>query len=301
MKKTISIITTAAVIFALMTPAALAEDASVYVSSTGKGSLNLRSGPGKEYSVKGYVFHGSEVTEVSESGEWSKVKVDATGKTGWIKTKYIDGTTKELGTGKKTVSCSSSLNLRSGPGTKYSVKGSVKDGATVKVLNTEDNWVKITDYTTGKTGWIMEKYIEVEDEWPSFGDITFEEEVQKVYHVTGTDTLNVRKGAGTSYDKVDTLFEGAAFKVLGSSGNWYKIKTFDGISGWVSKNYAASGADAVTTASKLNMRAGAGTGYSVKRSLAYGTVVQVNSVTGNWANITVKGVSGYVSVNYLEF
>ena len=76
---------------------------------------------------------------------------------------------------------------------------------------------------------------------------------------------------------------------------------FDGVTGWVSKNYTTAGADAVVTASTLNMRSGAGTGYSVKRSLAYGTVVQVNSVTGNWANITVKGVSGYVSVNYLEF
>ncbi|MBR6766853.1 MAG: SH3 domain-containing protein, partial [Clostridia bacterium] len=251
MKKLITVIITLSLIFTLVLPvSAFAEDATVYVSSTGKGSLNLRSGPGKEYSVKGYVYHNSEVTEISVSGEWSKVKVSATGKTGWIKTRYIDGTTADLGDGTKTVSCSSSLNLRSGPGTNYSVKGTVKNGTTVKVLNTEDNWVKITDYSTGKTGWIMEKYIETESGWPSFDDVFGEPETQSVYHVT-TSTLNVRSGAGSSYSKVDTLFEGTAFKVLDTSGNWLKIKTFDGTSGWVSKNYVAATADAVITASKL--------------------------------------------------
>ena len=304
MKKLITVIITLSLALTLLLPAqALAEDANVYVSSTGSGSLNLRSGPGKEYSVKGYVYHNSEVTEISTSGEWSRVKVAATGKTGWIKTKYIDGTTQELGTGKKTVSCTSNLNLRSGPGTNYSVKGTVKDGATVKVLNTEDNWVKITDYSTGKTGWILEKYIEVENKWPSFEEWPTEPEApetQSVYHVTSS-TLNVRKGAGSGYAKVDTLFEGNAFKVLDSSGNWLKINTFDGVSGWVSKNYVTAGAEAVVTASKLNMRSGAGTGYNVKRSLAYGTIVKVNSVKDNWAHITVNGVSGHVSLNFLEF
>lgn len=301
MKKLVTVIITLSLFFTLILPAqALAEDANVYISSTGKGSLNLRSGPGKEYSVKGYVYHNSKVTEISTSGEWSKVKVSESGKTGWIKTKYINGTTAELGDGDKTVSCTSSLNLRSGPGTNYSVKGTVKNGTTVKVLNTEDNWVKITDRSTGKTGWIMEKYIDIGSGWPSFDEDFGEPETQSVYHVTST-TLNVRSGAGSNYEKVDTLFVGTAFKVLGTSGNWLKIKTFDGVSGWVSKNYVAATANAVVSASKLNMRSGAGTGYNVKRSLSCGTVVTVNSINGNWAHITVKGVSGHVSVNYLKF
>lgn len=300
MKKMLSVLLTCLLMMAMLMPTALAEDASVYVSSTGDGTLNLRSGPGKSYDVKGYVYHSSSVTEISQSGEWSKVKVDATGKTGWIKTKYIDGTTKALGTGKQTVSCPSNLNLRSGPSTEYAIKGKVKNGASVKVLNTEDNWVKITDYTTGKTGWIMAKYIKGYTDSTGSTGTTTATDPHSVYCVTGA-TLNVRKGAGTSYGKVTTLFEGTAFKVVGTSGNWFKIETFDGVSGWVSKNYTTAGADAVITASKLNMRSGAGTGYGVKRTLARGTVVKVNSITGNWAHITVNGVSGHVSAKYLEF
>jgi len=57
----------------------------------------------------------------------------------------------------------------------------------------------------------------------------------------------------------------------------------------------------VVSASRLNMRSGAGTGYNVKRTLSYGDIAKVNSINGNWAHITINGVSGHVSVNYLEF
>ena len=87
---------------------------TVYVSSTGSGTLNLRAGPGKDYDVKGYVHHGDKVSKLKTSGEWSKVKTKSS-KVGWIKTKYIDGTTRELGTGYKYVSTSGgSVNLTAG-------------------------------------------------------------------------------------------------------------------------------------------------------------------------------------------
>lgn len=303
MKKTLSILLALLLILTMLPLSAMAASTkTVYVSSTGSGTLNLRSGPGKDYSVKGYVHHGDKVDKLDSSGEWSKVKVHDNGKTGWIKTKYIDGTTKELGTGKKTVSVSSGskLNLRSGPGTSYAIKGTVKSGDTVKVLNTEDNWVKVTVSSSGKTGWIMAKYVGGSSGSSGSGSSGSSSSTQNVYRVTGA-SLNVRKGAGTSYGKVATLHTGDAFKVTGSSGNWFKITTFSGISGWVSKNYTTAGASATITASKLNMRAGAGTSYNVVRTLSKGDTVKVNSITGSWAHITVGGRSGHVSVKYLSF
>ena len=303
MKKTLSIIMVVLLLVAALPMTALAASAkAVYISSTGSGTLNLRSGPGKSYSVKGYVHHGDKVTPISSDGEWSKVKVQDSGKTGWIKTKYFDGTTKDLGTGSKTVKVSSgsNLNLRSGPGTSYSVKGTVKNGASVKVLNPEDNWVKVTVSSSGKTGWIMAKYIGASSGSSGGGSSSSGSGTSNVYRVTGA-SLNVRKGAGTSYGKGATLSAGDAFKVLGSSGNWFKIQTFGGITGWVSKNYTTAGASATITASRLNMRSGAGTSYSVVRTLSYGDTVKVNSITGNWAHITVNGRSGHVSAKYLRF
>ena len=283
--------------------AALAEGTStIYVSSTGEGTLNLRSGPGKEYEPKGYVHHNDKVTVLDHDGIWSKVKT-ASGKTGWIKTKYIDGTTRALGTGTKKVSVpgGESLNLRKGPGTGYGTRGTVASGATVKVLNTEDDWVKVTVTSSGKTGWIKAKYLGAGassgSSPSSSGGSPAKEYVRRV---SGT-SLNVRTGPGTGYSVISSLAAGTPFKVRGSSGNWYEIATFGGIRGWVSKSYAADGANAWVIASSLNMRTKAGTSGQVQRSLPYGTQVRVDYIIGNWACVVHNGKSGFVSMNYLRF
>ena len=269
MKRVLAILLAAMLLACALPAGALASSPkTVYVSSTGSGTLNLRSGPGKDYEVKGYVYHGDKVTPLDKSGEWSKVKT-ASGKTGWIKTKYIDGTTKALGTGTKTVKVpsGSELNLRSGPGNEYSVKGQVKNGATVKVLNTEDDWVKVTVSSSGKTGWIKVKYIGGSSGGGSSGSgSSGGSGMDGVFRVTA-GSLNVRQGAGTGYGIITSLFNGEAVRQIGSSGNWRKITTFDGTTGWVSANYLAPGATAVVTAvSGLNLRAGAGTGAGSERS-----------------------------------
>ena len=291
---------------AMTAGAAIAE--TIYVSSTGSGTLNLRSGPGKDYGPVGYVHHGDNVTSLGTSGEWSKIAT-ADGKTGWIKTKYIDGTTKDLGSGTKTVTVpgGGNLNLRTGPGTNYGVRSTVKNGASVKVIGTEDDWVKVS-VVGGKTGWIMAKYIGAASSGSSgsssgssswWSDSSASSTVS-VYHVTGS-TLNVRTGAGTGYGKVGTLKKGDGFKVVGSSGNWFQIQAFNGVKGWVSKNYAASGATATVTGNKLNLRQGAGTSTTSIAKLSKGTWVTVDSITGNWAHVTTGFQTGYVSMNYLRF
>ena len=129
MKRVFSMLLAVLLIASLLPATAMASSSkkTVYVSSTGEGTLNLRSGPSTSCDSKGYVYHGDRVSVLDRSGEWSKVRTDS-GRTGWIKTKYIDGTTKALGTGLKTVRTSSSLNLRSGPGTGYARVGTVCDG-----------------------------------------------------------------------------------------------------------------------------------------------------------------------------
>ena len=298
MKKVITMLLAVMLLLSALPVGAMAATKyTVYISSTGSGTLNLRSGPGTSYSSKGYVHHGDKVTRLDTSGIWSRVKT-ASGVTGWIKTMYIDGTTQALGTGYKTISASGAVNLRSGPGTSYSSKAKLYSGTKVKVVETEGSWARVTVQSSGKTGWVMRKYISGSSSGGS--SETSSDDTQKVYRVSSS-TLNVRSGAGTGYSVKATLYKGQAFKVTGSSGNWYKIKTFSGITGWVSKSYAASGATATVTAGSLNMRSKASTSGSVVKTLGYGAKVTVSSVTGNWAKVTSGGKTGYASLSYLRF
>lgn len=303
MKRVFSIMLAVVLLLSVLPASAMAASSkkTVYVSSTGEGTLNLRSGPGTGYDPKGYVYHGDRVTVLDRSGEWSKVRTES-GRTGWIKTKYIDGTTKSLGTGLKTVHTSSSLNLRSGPGTGYARVGTVCDSWQVKVLNTEGDWVRVTVEATNQTGWIMAKYLGGSSSSGSSGGSSSGSGRSgaslRVYHVTAT--VNVRTGPGTGYSLKTKLYPGAAFQVTQSSGNWFKIRTFSGVTGWISQTYAASGATGKVTASSLNMRSKASASSALVKTLSRGAKVTVSTVTGNWAKVTSGGKTGYVSINYLS-
>lgn len=81
-------------------------------------NLNVRSAPGTNYSVKTYLKPGQVVFLLSESNGWYKVKL-SNDTIGWVSSSYISKTD----TYGKSIS---SLNVRSGAGTNYSVKTVLK-------------------------------------------------------------------------------------------------------------------------------------------------------------------------------
>lgn len=300
MKKVLSILLLVALCIAMLPVTAMAEPtAKVYVSSTGKGTLNLRKGPSKSSKVVGYVKHNATVTLTGDkSGEWSKIKSGS--KTGWIKTIYIDGTTKEWGTGYKSLKLTGSqtVAMRKKPGTKYKKVGLCSAGDSVKVLYTEDGWADVTNMTTGKTGWIPQSYLGPTATVSSAKADPPPASAAKVYHTTAS-TLRMRKGPSTKYKVIAKLPHGTAFTVLDKDGNWYKIKTLKGKVGWVYKAYTAETATLKTTAYWLNLRKGPSTSTKILGTLKKGTWVKVHKITGNWAYVTVGSKKGYVSLNYL--
>jgi uncharacterized protein YraI len=101
-----------------------------------------------------------------------------------------------------------------------------------------------------------------------------------------TASLNVRTGPGTGYSIVGLLSAGTVVNVNGTSGGWYRI-TYGGAYRWIYGAYTVKVASspvlfqARVTASALNVRTGAGTGYSVVGSLGYGTIVNVYATSNN--------------------
>lgn len=301
MKRILSILLLLTLCVAMLPVSAMAEPtAKVYVSSTGKGTLNLRKGPGKGYKVVGYVKHNATVTLTGEvSGEWSKVTIGS--KTGWIKTMYIDGTTLDLGTGYKSLNLTGSqtIKMRKKAGTKYKKVGYCGADDNVKVLYTEDGWAMVTNMTTGKTGWIPLSYIGptvvISPDAPEAPPA----DALDVFRTTAS-ALNMRKGPGSKYKKCGKLSRGTAFFVLSEYGNWYRIRTLRGKVGWISKNYAAPTATLKTTAKWLNLRKGPSTSTKILGTLKKGTWVKIEKITGNWAYVTVGGKQGYVSLTYIQ-
>ncbi len=124
-------------------------------------SLNIRNGPGTNYTRIGSIPKGG-VIEVTEYGAtWSKIKYG--GISGYVATQYFTLTTS--GTSTTTASTAivlaSSLNIRSGPGTSYTKIGSVAYGASVTIISFDSSWTRIK--YNGITGYVATEYLQVKN------------------------------------------------------------------------------------------------------------------------------------------
>ena len=282
----------AALILALVTGAALA--ATVYVSKDG-GSLNLRAGKGTSYEITGYAVHGESVTVLENSGKWSKIRVERTGKVGYIRSSYI----RDAGATVYVSKDGGSLNLRAGKGTSYEITGYAVHGESVTVLENSGEWSKIRVERTGKVGYIRSAYIRGgATPPPSGGTSKYEPALLMTKTVEGS--VHLRSGAGTGYSSLGTLRRGDFLKAIGKSGDWVEVVTTNKKTGYVHKSYVSFGVGARTTGD-VNFRKGPGTNYSVIRTLSAGAGVTVLEVDGKWAKVRSGSATGYISTGYFSF
>ena len=203
-------------------------------------ALNVRSGPSTSYSITTKLYKGDKVEILETSNGWHKIKA-SNGKIGWVSGDYIkvsSGSTSQ--TSYKATVTATSLNVRSGAGTSYSVITKLSKGTVVDVLESASNGWKKIKTSNGTTGWVSGDYLTTGSAGNSS---TNNSTSQTSYKATVTaDSLNVRKGAGTSYSVITKLSKGTVVDVLESASNgWKKIKTSNGTIGWVSGSYLANG------------------------------------------------------------
>lgn len=153
------IILSCIVVFLVLGSMILSADAAEMEKQAGivtvsSGRLNVRSSASSSASVVTSLSKGSYVTLLSQSGAWWKVEY-ANGKYGYCHSSYIS--VQSAGTA--TVSTqSSSLNVRSGPGTSYGKTGTVPKGEKVIVLSTSGGWSQILYHGT-KSGYVSSQYL----------------------------------------------------------------------------------------------------------------------------------------------
>ena len=137
-----------------------ANAASKQVKAT--GDVNLRKGPGLNYTVttsvkKGTVMNYMGTTKADSRGvNWFKVSYR--NKTNWVSSRYARFTQSET----RQVKAMAEVNLRQGPGLNYRASASVKKGTKLTYLNQSKtdnrgvNWHKVS--YRGKALWISARY-----------------------------------------------------------------------------------------------------------------------------------------------
>ncbi len=115
------------------------------------------------------------------------------------------------------------VNLRSGPGLKYSVKWEYGTGFPLKVKTRKGKWVKVEDFEQD-TGWISSSLL---NEKPHM--------IVKI-NKKKNKKINVRSGPGTNYKIVGKAYYGVVFKTLEQKKGWAKVKHESGLIGWIKRS-----------------------------------------------------------------
>ena len=144
--------------------AGTAAAASVGVGTVNASGLRFRQEASTQSAILGTAYFGDRVV-VLEEVEDGWYKVDYQSVQGYMFGAYLDvETTAELDLGYGVVRVSSSLNVRSGPGTTYEKVGSLYNGAVVSITGIEEGWYKIS-YGTGEC-YVSSDYVALcKDEW----------------------------------------------------------------------------------------------------------------------------------------
>lgn len=324
----------------------IVQEGNVTVTVTAT-DVNIRKGPGTNYAKVGQVDKGDVlvITETAAAGGYNWGKFSS----GWIALQYTDydsvasedpekdpeptepeeteptepetqptepeptepeQTEPETAKVYGTVQVQDSLNVRSGPGTGYSVVAKLSANARVEILERKTvgsvTWGKIS------SGWISMQYVKLDS--TTTGGTGSTTASVGTGTIVNCNQLRIRSGPGTNYEQVGYLDKGTKvtfteFKTVGSV-KWGKMEK-----GWISLDYVkldetttsgttTGGTTSVTGVASvdefLRVRSGPGTSYAVSGYLKPNEKVTITEqkTVGNvtWGKIS----TGWVSMQYIK-
>ncbi len=272
-------------------------------------AINLRSGPGTNYSIVGALSKGQSATKIGTSGKWYKLSVNGStvyGHKSYLSTKAPAGGSTGSGTvtGGTTSGnrqATANVNLRSGAGTKYSIVGFLPKGDTATYVSTSGKWTKVT--YNGTTGYCYSKYLK------EVAGSTTSTPTTGSTMVYINQLTNVFKEPSATSTPLGSLNAGQAVPFRGYQGT-YAIIDYSGVLGFVPSTAISASAlstgttsGTVTCAATAPIRSGPATSYSTIGYLYPGNVATRTGAAGDWTLITYNGLSGYVytpsvNINY---
>jgi len=220
------------------------------------------------------------------------------------------------------VRTTTSLNLRSGPGTQYGVVLTMPAGAQFKITGSLNKGFYPGRYN-GTKGWASADYLSTTGTAapaaPSNGSAQPDYVGDTLFTTT---SLNLRSGASTGHGVVLTMPAGASFKITGTLKNGFYPGRYNGTKGWASADYLSytrsstaappsSGStakpdyvgDTVYTTTNLNLRSGPGTGYGVVTNMSLGSAFKITGTLKNgfYPGRFYGSTVGWASADYLSY
>lgn len=217
----------------------------------------------------------------------------------------------------QTMSATTWVNVRSGPGTSYGVLGVLNPSQTVTSTTTQGGWHKITA-ANGLTGWVYQTYLKAvagssdagsgSSDSGSTGSGSSGATTPAAGTATAISAVNIRSGPTTSSTVVGVLNKGASIPVTGTkSGGWTEV-VHNGANRWISTNYLTTGSVStspvtgqVRTTAELYLRTGGSLSSPPDGLLPANSVVDTTGkTTADYTEIIHKGVNRWIATRYTK-
>ena len=112
------------------------------------------------------------------------------------------------------------LRMRTGPSEEYSIKARYKEGTVVTVLKYSKGWYYVQT-KSGTKGWMSKNFLKT-----TTAPVVKAKESASGTAVTLKNSY-MRKGPSKSYDRILTVHRGKVVKLIGRTGDWYKVRYGD--------------------------------------------------------------------------
>ena len=216
----------------------------------------------------------------------------------------------------------SNVNFRMGPATSYGSLGKLSKNTGVYILGQEGSWYRVS--TGGVTGYVYSDYITITGtaRIDANGNVQGAAPAGSTGLGKTTGKVYLRKGPGTSYEKLAVLKANTDLTLYGSTNGWYKVKLADGTEGYVSSKYvtvtqssANTGTPGTTpgttapaeqslgmgvTTTDVNFRQGPATSTKKLGRIPSGASLTLYGLEGDWYRVEYNGAKGYIYYKYVK-
>ncbi len=196
-------------------------------------NLTMRQGPSTSFARVLVIPKGAQVEVISSSNGWDQVVYE--GKTGYASSTYLtegqEPPKVQTPAPAPTVIQKVTINnvyLRTGPSTSHESILIIPKGSQVASTSSSDGWDQVT--YDGKTGYTATAYLK---------EGTAEAPKPVTTTKYATESLSLRKGPDTSYDRLLVIPKGEKVESSSSSNGWDQI-TYQGTTGYASSAYLSS-------------------------------------------------------------
>ena len=209
-------------------------------------SANVRGGPGTDYDKLGELAAGTLLQVLAQANGWYQVR-EGNGRIVWITAELLAlaGRAAQMVPDATTIPApppprvglvtEEGLNMRDGPGTAYVGMTKLKAGAQLNLLARYNDWLQV-QLPEGQVGWVLSQYLTLAP--GVMGRVEAVTDVPEANPAllgrTSERNVNLRDGPGVTYPQAGRIGAGVQLGLIGRYEDWFKIRTPDGATGWVS-------------------------------------------------------------------